>query len=133
MAMHDRQAPSKPQMQMMAQAALSALPAQFREQLGDIVLQVEDFATPEQLASVGMEERWHLSGLYEGEPLPERSIWESGRMPPRIWLFREPLIAEWRETGVRMDDLVRHVVIHEAGHHFGFSDDDMHWLEDQAD
>jgi len=133
MAMHDRQAPSKPQMQMMAQAALAALPAQFREQLGDIVLQVEDFATPEQLASVGMEERWHLSGLYEGEPLPEQSIWESGRLPPRIWLFREPLIAEWRETGVRMDDLVRHVVVHEAGHHFGFSDDDMHWLEDQAD
>ena len=61
MAMHDRQAPSKPQMQMMAQAALAALPAQFREQLGDIVLQVEDFVTPEQLASVGMEERWHLS------------------------------------------------------------------------
>jgi len=133
MTMHDRQAPSKPQMQMMAQAALAALPAQFREQLGDIVLQVEDFATPEQLASVGMEERWHLSGLYEGEPLPEQSIWESGRLPPRIWLFREPLIAEWRETGVRMDYLVRHVVVHEAGHHFGFSDDDMHWLEDQAD
>ena len=131
--MHDRQAPSKPQMQMMAQAALAALPAQFREQLGDIVLQVEDFATPEQLASVGMEERWHLSGLYEGEPLPEQSIWESGRLPPRIWLFREPLFAEWRETGVRMDDLVRHVVVHEAGHHFGFSDDDMHWLEDQPD
>ncbi len=72
MAMHDRQAPSKPQMQMMAQAALAALPAQFREQLGDIVLQVEDFATPVQPASVGMEDRWHLSGLYEGEPLPAR-------------------------------------------------------------
>ena len=51
-------------------------------------------------------------------------------MPPRIWLFREPLFAEWHETGVRMDDLVRHVVVHEAGHHFGFSDDDMHWLEE---
>ena len=120
-------------MQQLAEAALAALPGQFREQLGDIVLQVEDFATPDQLASVGLADRWQLSGLYEGEPLPDRSIWESGRMPPRIWLFREPLIAEWRETGVRMDDLVRHVVIHEAGHHFGFSDDDMHWLEDQAD
>lgn len=131
--MPGRQPPTKAQMQMLAQAALGALPAQFREQLGDVVLDVEDFATPEQLESVGLADKWELSGLYEGEPLPDRSIWESGRMPPRIWLFREPLIAEWRETGVRMDDLVRHVVVHEAGHHFGFSDDDMHWLEDQAD
>lgn len=131
--MHDRQPPTPTQMQQLADAALAALPAAFRDQLGDIVLQVENFATPEQLASVGLADRWELSGLYEGEPLPDRSIWESGRMPPRIWLFREPLIAEWRETGVRMDDLVRHVVIHEAGHHFGFSDDDMHWLEDQTD
>lgn len=131
--MHDRQAPTKAQMQMMADAAFDSLPAQFREQMGDVVLQVEDFATPGQLASVDLDDRWQLSGLYEGSPLPDRSIWESGTLPPRIWLFREPLIAEWRETGVRMDDLVRHVVVHEAGHHFGFSDDDMHWLEDEAD
>ncbi|WP_421991089.1 metallopeptidase family protein [Qipengyuania sp.] len=131
--MHDRQAPTKAQMQMMADAAFAALPAQFREQMGDVVLQVEDFATSEQLASVELDDPWHLSGLYEGAPLPDQSIWESGRMPPRIWLFRRPLIAEWRETGVRMDHLVRHVVVHEAGHHFGFSDDDMHWLEDEAD
>ncbi len=131
--MHDLQAPTQTQMQLLAEEALAALPDAFREQLGDIVLRVEDFATPEQLASLGVTDRWHLSGLYEGEPLPDRSIWESGRMPPRIWLFREPLIAEWRETGVRMDDLVRHVVVHEAGHHFGFSDEDMHGLEDEAD
>ncbi|MFW2351388.1 metallopeptidase family protein [Qipengyuania sp.] len=131
--MHDRQAPTQAQMQLLAEEALAALPEAFREQLGDIVLRVEDFATPEQLESVGMSDRWQLTGLYDGEPLPDRSIWESGRMPPRIWLFREPLIAEWRETGVRMDDLVRHVVVHEAGHHFGFSDDDMHGLEDEAD
>ena len=131
--MHDRQAPSKARMQIMAETAFGALPDDFRNQLRDVVLQVEDFATPEQLQAVGLDDRWQLSGLYQGEPLPDRSIWESARMPPRIWLFREPLIAEWRETGVRMDDLVRHVVVHEAGHHFGFSDDDMHRLEDQAD
>ena len=120
-------------MQRMAQAVLTSLPAQFRDQLGDVVLRVAEFATAEQLAAVGLVEKWHLSGLYEGQPVPDQSVWESGRMPPRIWLFRQPLLAEWRETGVRMDDLVRHVVIHEAGHHFGFSDDDMHWLEDKAD
>ncbi|MCH2496715.1 MAG: metallopeptidase family protein [Erythrobacter sp.] len=131
--MHERPAPSREQMQMMAEAAFAGLPAEFRSQLSDVVLEVEDFATPEQLESVDLDDRWQLSGLYQGEPLPDRSIWESGRMPPRIWLFREPLIAEWRATGVRMEDLVRHVVVHEAGHHFGFSDEDMHRLEDQAD
>ena len=54
-------------------------------------------------------------------------------MPARIWLFRRPLIAEWRETGVDLERLITHVVVHEAGHHFGFSDDEMHWLEDQDD
>lgn len=117
----------------MAEAVRSALPAHFRNQMEELVLRVEDFATPEQLASVEIESKWHLTGLYEGESLPDRSIWASGRMPARIWLFRRPLIAEWRETGVSMDDLVRHVVIHEAGHHFGFSDDDMHRLEDGAE
>ena len=131
--MHDRPAPSRQQMQIMAEAAFAGLPAEFRSQLSDVVLEVEDFATPEQLESVDLDDRWQLSGLYQGEPLPDRSIWESGRMPPRIWLFREPLIAEWRATGVRMEDLVRHVVVHEAGHHFGYSDEDMHRLEDQAD
>ena len=127
-----RQGPSAVQMQHMAEAVVQTLPAAFREQMRDIVMQVEDFATTEQLEAVGLSDRWELSGLYEGEALPDRSIWSSGRMPARIWLFREPLIAEWRATGVRMDDLVRHVVIHEAGHHFGFSDDDMHRLEDEA-
>ena len=125
--------PTKAQMQQMAEAVVASLPDHFRSQMGDIVLQVEDFATPEQLAAVDLSNKWELSGLYQGEALPDRSIWQSHRMPARIWLFREPLLAEWRETGVRMDDLVRHVVIHEAGHHFGFSDDDMHALERGAD
>lgn len=131
--LHDREGPTRVQMEQMALAVLESLPEKFRNELGDVVLRVEDFATPEQLASVDLADKWELSGLYEGRALPDQSIWESGRMPPRIWLFRRVLIAEWRETGVRMDDLVRHVVVHEAGHHFGFSDDDMHWLEDQED
>ena len=124
--------PSEETMQRIAESVLANLPAPFREQLGRVVMRVTDFATPEQLASVDMDEKWHLSGLYEGRPLPDKSIWESGGMPPRIWLFRQPLIAEMKETGVGLEELVRHVVIHEAGHHFGFSDDDMHRLEDEA-
>ncbi|MBY6218025.1 metallopeptidase family protein [Qipengyuania aquimaris] len=131
--MHDRTGPTQEQMQQMAESVVAKLPQEFRAQMGEIVMRVEDFATAEQLESVELSDKWELTGLYEGVALTERSVWESHRMPARIWLFRQPLIAEWRETGVRMDDLVRHVVIHEAGHHFGFSDDDMHWLEDQAD
>lgn len=130
---HDRPGPTREQLQRMAEAVVHGLPEKFRQQMGEIVMRVEDFATAEQLESVELMSKWELTGLYEGVALTERSVWESHRMPARIWLFREPLIAEWRDTGVRMDDLVRHVVIHEAGHHFGFSDDDMHWLEDNAD
>lgn len=130
MTMSDRDGPTREQMRLMAIRALGEMPDQFRGALEEIVLDVEDFATAEQLEAVGLSDPWDLSGLYEGESLPDRSVWESGRMPARIWLFRRPLIAEWRETGVEMEALVRHVVVHEAGHHFGFSDEDMHALED---
>jgi predicted Zn-dependent protease with MMP-like domain len=123
---------SADEMEALAQRVLAGLPEPFRQHCADIVLRVEDFATPEQLASVSLLDRWELSGLYEGRPMPERSIWESGEMPPRIWLFRLPLVAEMRATRVTLEALVRHVVIHEAGHHFGFSDAEMHALEDQA-
>ena len=114
-----------------ARDVLDALPAQFREQLADVVLEVAEFATSEQLAAVDLADKWDLSGLYHGRPLPDQSVWSSGDLPPTISLFRQPLLAEWRDTGVRLDDLIRHVTIHEAGHHFGFSDEDMHWLEEE--
>lgn len=120
-------------MDVLARDVLATLPEPFRELCTDVVLMVEDFATPEQLASVGLFDRWTLSGLYEGRPLPDQSVWQSGEMPPRIWLFRMPLIAEMRATQVSLEALVRHVVIHEAGHHFGYSDEEMHALEHQAD
>ena len=125
-------APSKEEMQRLAEQVLRALPEQFRSELDRAVMRVVDFATPEQLASVDLDDKWELSGLYEGRPISEASIWESGELPPRIWLFRQPLLAEMEETGVGLEELVRHVVIHEAGHHFGFSDEDMHRLEDEA-
>jgi predicted Zn-dependent protease with MMP-like domain len=122
--------PSAADFEEAAQAVLTRLPREFREQLGGVVLRVEDFATREQLASVEIEDRWSLTGLYEGTPLPEQSLFDHAPMPPVISLFRQPLLREMRETGVGFEELVRHVVIHEAGHHFGFSDEDMHALED---
>ena len=117
----------------MASAALRTLPAQFREQCEDVVIKVEEFATPDQLQAVGLDDRWELSGLYEGRPLSERSVWDVAEMPPIVTLFRQPLLHEWRTSGVRLEDLVTHVVVHEIGHHFGFSDEAMHRLEDGED
>ena len=116
-------------MEMLAKKVLAGLPAPFRDVCVNVVLMVEDFATPEQLASVGVLDRWELSGLYEGRPLPDQSIWQSGDLPPRVSLFRMPLVAEMRATRVSLEAWVRHVVIHEIGHHFGVSDEDMHALE----
>lgn len=120
-------------MQALAEEAVRAFPRRFREHLGDVIVRVREFADEEQLASVDIQNKWDLSGLYEGRPLSEKSVWDSSEMPPMISLFRQPLLLECRETGVEMRDLVTHVVVHEAGHHFGFSDDDMHILEDETD
>ncbi|BDI60919.1 metallopeptidase family protein [Qipengyuania nanhaisediminis] len=115
-----------------ARATIERLPDEFREGMQRIVLRIDEFASAAQLASVGIDDRWDLTGLYEGIPLTEQSSWISGDMPPVISLFRQPLLREMRETGAGFEELVSHVVIHEAGHHFGFSDDDMHALEDMV-
>ncbi|WP_427969623.1 metallopeptidase family protein [Altererythrobacter sp.] len=121
--------PDRAAFEAYARATLRQMPAAFQENLRDVVLKIEEFATAEQLASVGLDDKWHLSGLYEGRPLTHKSVWESGSMPPIISLFRQPLLAEMHQTGVSLEAIVRHVVVHEAGHHFGFSDEEMHALE----
>lgn len=114
-----------------ARLSVASLPREIRESCVDVPITVEDFATPAQLASVGLIDRWTLSGLYEGVPLPNQSTFDTGRMPARVWLFRMPILAEMRSRRVSLENLVHHVVVHEFGHHFGFSDDDMHALEHQ--
>lgn len=121
--------PSAAEFETLARAMLRRLPSPFREHLEDVVLRIEEFASVEQLAGVGMEDPYELAGLYEGIALPDQSQWDHERMPPVISLFRQPLLAEMEETGVELFELVRHVVIHEAGHHFGLSDEDMDALE----
>ncbi len=133
MSIFDHRPPTALEMEEMARASIAMLPLQFREELAEVVVRVEEFATREQLDSVDIASRWNLTGLYEGRPVGERSQWQSGDLPAMIYLFRQPLVREWRETGVEMRDLVHHVVVHEAGHHFGFSDDDMHAIEEEAD
>ena len=113
----------------MAEAALDSLPAVFAPHIRDVVVAIEEFADDEILKSLDIEHPYDLTGLYEGRPLTERSIDASGGMPDRVTLYRIPILVEWIETGEKLDRLVRHVLIHEIGHHFGFSDDDMHALE----
>lgn len=125
--------PSAAEFEAVAAAVLARLPEVFRRELEGVVLRVEEFATDEQLDSLGIEDPWDLTGLYEGVTLTERSQWDSEGLPPVITLFRQPLLAEMEETSVAFTALVRHVVIHEAGHHFGLSDDDMHALEDSVE
>ena len=124
--------PSAAEFEATARAVLARLPEVFARELEGVVLRVEEFATDEQLDSVEIEDPWDLTGLYEGVALTERTQWDSEGLPSVITLFRQPLLAEMEETGVDFAELVRHVVIHEAGHHFGLSDEDMHALEGVA-
>src|SRR4051812_30679432 len=125
--------PSASDIDAIARATLERLPPPFADSLGDIVMLVEPVADPDTARSVGLRHPMQLSGLYQGISLNHQSISHSGTLPERITLYRRPIIAEWQSTRVSLDQLVSHIVIHEVGHHFGFSDDDMHALEDSAE
>ena len=125
-------APDAAEIERLAEAAIARLPAEFRRHLTSVVLRIEDFADDSVLDEMGIEDPFELSGLYRGRPVSEESAWVSGELPPMVHLYRRPLLDEWVETGVALEDLITHVIVHEIGHHFGFSDADMHQIEDQA-
>ena len=124
-------APDAAQIEALARAAMERLPEGFRSHLAGVLLIVEQFAEEDILREMGIEDPFELSGLYTGRPIGEPV--STGDMPATIHLYRRPLLDEWVETGVSLEALVAHVLIHEVGHHFGLSDDDMHALEDQAE
>ena len=132
--MSDRQtlAPDIAALERLADAAIARMPAHFRKHLDGVVLRVQDFPDDAMLAEFGMEDPFELTGLYTGRPIGEQSSMLSGELPAMIHLFRRPLLDEWVDTGVALEDLITHVIVHEAGHHFGFSDADMHAIEDAA-
>jgi predicted Zn-dependent protease with MMP-like domain len=126
-------APSQEEMLTLAEQAWEALPEAFRRMCGNVVIQVVDFADEETLAHFGMESAYELSGLYHGVDLTQKSSVDPGG-PDYVFLYRLPILLEWCERGdVTLKDLVSHVLVHEIGHHFGLSDDDMHAIEDAAD
>lgn len=117
----------------MAEAALNSLPEAFQSQIADVLICIEDIADADLLRAMDIENGYELTGLYEGIPLTERSLDHSGTMPDRVILYRLPILLEWIEGGERLDWLIRHVLVHEIGHHFGFSDEAMHALELHTD
>jgi len=122
-------APSPAAFEALAQAAFACIPQPFAQHLDGVRVAVEEFADDETLTALGIDDAWNLSGVYHGRSMDKDSIWNSGEMRPVIKLFRQPILAEWCETGVALEDLVTHVVVHEVGHHFGLSDADMHAIE----
>jgi predicted Zn-dependent protease with MMP-like domain len=126
-------APDAAEIERLADAAIARLPEEFRVHLAGVVLRVEEFAEEDVLSELGIEDPFDLTGLYSGRPIGERSSMHSGELPAMIHLYRRPLLDEWADTGVALEDLVTHVIVHEAGHHFGFSDAEMHAIEAQAE
>jgi predicted Zn-dependent protease with MMP-like domain len=117
----------------LASDALATIPPSLRQNLADVVFRVEEFADAETLASLGIDDAYDLLGLYQGVTLVEKSSLDLPGLPDMIFLFRQPILAFWRAGRDDLADVVRHVLIHEAGHHFGFSDADMELLEQQAE
>ena len=125
--------PSAADIEAIARRTVDRLPSPFAESLGDVVLLIEEVASPDTARSLGLNHPMQLSGLYQGVPLNQQSVQQSGTLPERITLYRRPILAEWQSSGFSLEQLVSHIVIHEVGHHFGFSDDDIHALEDEAE
>jgi predicted Zn-dependent protease with MMP-like domain len=124
-------APSIDHMADLAEAAWARLPAAFRDAAGPVVIRVLDFAEADLLEEMGIEDPFELTGLYHGVDLTQASITDPNPRPAEVFLYRRPILDEWVERGdVSLEDLVEHVLIHEIGHHFGLSDDDIDAIED---
>jgi predicted Zn-dependent protease with MMP-like domain len=126
-------APSLDDIAAIAEQAFAALPDQFRKLAGDVVFRIDDFADPEILAEMGIEDAFELTGLYQGVDLSHRSVFDPSPEPSRVFLYRRPILDEWAERGdVTLEELVSHVLVHEIGHHFGLTDDDIDHIEANA-
>ena len=117
----------------LADRALAAIPARLAEHVRDVGISVEDMPDEETLNDLGIETAWELTGLYRGIPLTERSLSNVAPRPDLIFLYRQPILLEWIETGEDLYRLVRNVLVHEVAHHFGFSDADIEAIEHEMD
>ena len=122
-------APSLAEIEAMARDIFDGLPSTFRDLCEEVVIRVDDFPTEEVLDEMEAESEFDLLGLFHGTGLPFRINDEIGRLPNMIWLYRRPILDYWAENEETLGQIVRHVLIHEIGHHFGLSDEDMEAIE----
>ena len=125
-------APSLLELEILASTVFRGLPAKFRALCEGLVIRVEDFATDEVLDDMDIDDPFELMGLFQGLGLPFRSESAPVQMPNMIWLYRRPILDYWAEHDETLGAIVAHVLVHEIGHHFGLSDDDMEAIEEAA-
>lgn len=126
-------APSLAEMETTAHDIFERLPAAFRGLCEGVILRVDDFPTEEVMDEMECESEFDLLGLFQGVGLPQQSLGDVARLPNMVWLYRRPILDYWAEHDESLGHIVRHVLIHEIGHHFGLSDDDMAAIEAQAE
>ena len=125
-------APSLLDLEILASTVFRDLPAKFRTLCEGLVIRVEDFATDEVLDDMEIDDPFELMGLFQGLGLPFRSESAPVQMPNMIWLYRRPILDYWAEHDETLGAVVAHVLVHEIGHHFGLSDDDIEAIEEAA-
>jgi len=124
--------PSLDEIEEIATRQLLELPPEFRSHLGDIVFRVQEFPDDETLVALDLDSPFELMGLYHGIDMASKSVADPHPTIDMIYLYRRPILDFWCETGEELEHLVRHVLVHEIGHHFGLSDDAMHAIEDEV-
>ena len=125
--------PSIERLEALAAEALATIPQELKQHLGPLVIRVEEFPDEETEEEMELEDAFSLLGLYRGVALPMKSVSSPGGEIDMVFLYRRPILDYWCETGEDLRHVVRHVLIHEIGHHFGFSDADMERLEAASD
>ena len=124
-----KRAPDLGEFEELAALAWQRLPPEFRALCSDVVIRIEDFAVEEVLRELGLESPFDLMGLYQGVSLDKKSVMDVPRGPDMVFLYRRALLDYWAEGNETLGHLVTHVLVHEIGHHFGFSDADMESIE----
>jgi predicted Zn-dependent protease with MMP-like domain len=126
------EAPNLAVIETLAALAWERLPAHFRQMCGDLVIRVVDFAPDDVLDELEIEDAFDLMGLYQGVSLDKKSAQDQPNEPDMVFIFRRPILDYWSDGEESLGDIVAHVLIHEIGHHFGFSDEDMEAIEEET-